>query len=374
MTFLSDGLSVPSDKLISTAVRNLEDLGMLKSNPQESIESLTPLGRRVVHFSTPPHLSKAIVYSSIFRCAESVLSISAAMSGGRGIFHNSIDMRSEVRKTKANVNPTSDLLAMLGLIQQWEDINYYKDSINFCNDHNLSHRGLSFNNGIKKVYGEHLRDGFMIDNENVCSYGSKWNLYSHNMQLILGVLLAGVNRILLLQKGILSKGILRKNNTIIKTLEGETVSTGSDCVLRTIPKNLSDTSRHLLCVHLTRDDASRRTVARDLSLLQPLTVALFAGNSVILKPVDDGYLLTIDGKRKISFLVDERTGDFLSELRGTVNQMVDIIIETRGLDIPLPPKFDDVCDRLVQYVSNLVENSNHKVRHKRSILHDDDEW
>lgn len=373
LSFLSDALSVPSPRLIGKAVRNLEDLGLLKSNRAESVETLTPLGRRVVHFSTPPHLSKALIYASIFKCIDSVASIAAALSSGRGIFHNSIDMRSGIRDIKQSVNPTSDLLAMLGLIQHWEELSNYRDSIHYCNNNNLSHRGLLFNNGIKRVYGDHLKDAFMVDN-NVFSEDSTWNVNNLNHQLLLGVLLAGVNRVLLLQRGMLSKGILRKDSTIIKTLEGTVINTGSDCVLHSIPKNLDDDSRHLLCVHLTRDETSRRTVARDLSLLQPITVALFAGRAISLHLAGEQYLLSVDGQLKMSFHVDQRTGNFLIELRNAVRQLVEIIIETRGLDVP-SSSFEASCDTLIQYVSRLVEYYDFKEEKntKRSILYDDDD-
>ncbi|KAK7080787.1 mitochondrial large ribosomal subunit assembly, partial [Halocaridina rubra] len=373
LTFLSDGLSVPSYRLIAAAIDNLEDLGMLRKDYENDIETLTPLGRRVLNFSTPPPLSKALVFSSIFRCVDPVLSISAALSSGRGIFQSTIEKRSEIREIKSSTDPSSDLLALIGLIRQWEELGSYRNSIDFCNERNLSHRGLLFNSGIKKVYGDHLKDGLLVDEEYVCSHLSKWNMNSHNNQLILGVLLAGVNRILLIQMGAFNKGILRKHKSVIKNEEGTTISTGSDCVLHTIPKKFDDSSRHLLCIQLTRDDASRRTVARDLSLLHPLTVALFAGHALILKNSGDGYTVTVDGRRKISFSVDERTGEFLTELRGALDQMVNIIIETRGLDMPLSPYFDNLSDKLVQYVSALLEVTETKDLKQKSILHDVDE-
>lgn len=89
--------------------------------------------------------------------------------------------------------------------------------------------------------------------------------------------------------------------------EGEYVDTGSDCVLHQPPKNTSTLPRHLLCLYLSRDAVSRRTVARDLSLLQPLTVALFCGNELELTESPEGPLcVSVDGKDKCSFQVDQR--------------------------------------------------------------------
>lgn len=86
--------------------------------------------------------------------------------------------------------------------------------------------------------------------------------------------------------------------------KGEYIDTGSDCVLHQPPKNTTTLPPHLLCLNLSRDAVSRRTVARDLSLLQPLTVALFAGGEV---EVTKGMLcLSVNGREKCSFQVDER--------------------------------------------------------------------
>lgn len=58
---------MPSRRLISAAVTTLQKLEMLEVDAQHDTEALTSLGRRVLHFSTPPQLSKALVYASIFR-------------------------------------------------------------------------------------------------------------------------------------------------------------------------------------------------------------------------------------------------------------------------------------------------------------------
>lgn len=353
-SFLSEGLSVPSRRSISAAVNTLVKLGMLELDDQHS-EKLTALGHRVVHFSTPPHLSKALVYASIFRCLDAVLTISAILTSGRGIFHNSIDLRTDIRKAKVKFDPASDLLAMLELVQKWNEQEFYEDKLLFCNNHNLSHRSLLFNQGLKHVYSNHLYDGLLVDDEDISSQYSSWNVNSHNRQLVLGVLLAGISRMLHIQQGVFSKGILNSDSLIIKTEEGARVDTGSECVLHPIPKDAADFSRYLLCAHLSRDDVSKRTVARDLSMLHPLSVALFAGHSLIMEEFTSGCLISIDGKEKLSFQVDKRTGTFLCKLRCVMAEMVKFIIETHGLDMtPIP--INTFCEELVQYVGRLIEN------------------
>nr|XP_045581846.1 ATP-dependent RNA helicase DHX30-like [Procambarus clarkii] len=356
LSFLSEGLSIPSRRLISSAINTLKKLDMLKSDDQKCTETLTALGHRVVNFSTPPPLSKALVYASIFRCLDAVLTISAVLTSGRGIFHNSIELRAKIRETKFKFDSTSDLLAMLELFKDWNEQKYYNDKLFFCNDHNLSHRSLLFNQGIKQVYGNHLYDGLLLDEEDISSKYSSWNVNCHNRQLVLGVLLAGIGRVLHIQRGIFSKGILNSDSIIIKTDEGERIETGSECVLHQIPRDRSVFSSHLLCANLSRDDLSRRTLARDLSVLHPLCIALFGGHLLTLEESESGCLIIIDGKEKLTFQVDKRTGMFICKLRYVVDEVVEYIIETRGLGAS-PSQVNKFCDDLIQYVSYLIENS-----------------
>lgn len=97
------------------------------------------------------------------------------------------------------------------------------------------------------------------------------------------------------------------------------IDTGSECVLHPIPKDSPHLSHHLLSIHLSRDDVSRRTVARDLSLIQPLTVVLFAGDSVTIERRNDEFLISIDRKGQLSFTVNERYYIFCFKL---LNQSV----------------------------------------------------
>lgn len=87
--------------------------------------------------------------------------------------------------------------------------------------------------------------------------------------------------------------------------DNKQVHTGSDCVLHQLPKD-QDMSCHLLCVNLTRDEVSRRTIARDLSLLQPLPVAIFTEQKLVAEESEDGWQISVDGKEQLSFHLDER--------------------------------------------------------------------
>ncbi|KAK3889326.1 hypothetical protein Pcinc_006676 [Petrolisthes cinctipes] len=359
-SFLSEGLSVPSRRLISAAVTSLQKLRMLEVDVHHNTEDLTSLGHRVLHFSTPPQLSKALVYASIFRCVDAALAISAVMTGGRGIFFNSLDHRSKTRKSKLSADPNSDLLAMWNIIKKWHECEGYRDALDFCNDHNLNNKSLRFNEGLKNVYGNHLYDALLVTDRSSELHLSPWSAHSGNNQLILGMLLAGVDRVLHIHRGTYTRGIIDPDSFTITTEKGAFISTTSDCVLHQLPHETSPSDplpRHLLCAHLSRDGVSRRTVARDLSLLHPLTVLLFAGRSIVVSKGDEeGCYISVDGKNQLSFHANERTASFLMKLREVVQQVVDHEIETRGLNVSIP-LVQNFCDKVVQYVNNILNIS-----------------
>ncbi|MPC68839.1 hypothetical protein E2C01_063049 [Portunus trituberculatus] len=110
-------MGLPYHRLVTTAMSNLEPLGMLTQDHHSNTEHLRALGRRVMYFSTPQHFFKALLLVSVFRCVEVVLH--GGLMGGEeigeekiGILVGSIDLHSKPQEVKAKADHTSDLLAM----------------------------------------------------------------------------------------------------------------------------------------------------------------------------------------------------------------------------------------------------------------------
>ncbi|CAL4179424.1 unnamed protein product [Meganyctiphanes norvegica] len=362
LSFLSDGLDVPSHKFILKAVRSLERLGMLQVNNHDGTEVLTALGSRIVYFSTAPQLSKAIVFASIFKCLEPVLSICTLLSTGQGIFRGSLESRSENRLVKVGECPESDLLALYNILKRWENIETYNEQIKYCNANRLSHRSLLLQQSIKGLIDNHLLDAKLCNEEEMFSPFSDINTNSHNGQLILGVMLAGVDKILQLQKGLMVSGIYKPHGFLIKTVKGENIKTVSDSVLHKLPETAAEIPKHLLAVNITRDDISRRTVARDISLVQPLTVVLFAGKFLRFIPKENYWEVKVQGHHGISFKVqNEEIGTLLVNLREVLMKTIDYIVETRGLDLN-SFQIDVFSNDLIDYVQKLLIQQNNKTK------------
>lgn len=73
--------------------------------------------------------------------------------------------------------------------------------------------------GIKQVYAMHLYEARLLDQKDVRSEFSRWNVNTLNSQLVLGVLLAGTDlgRVLHYHRGSYYKGILNPDSLAIKT-------------------------------------------------------------------------------------------------------------------------------------------------------------
>ena len=81
----------------------------------------------------------------------------------------------------------------------------------------LQSHSVPTHTGIKQLYGSHLREARLLNSEDVQSEFSSWNTNRDNGQLVLGVLAAGVARLLHYQRGSYSKGILNADSLAIKT-------------------------------------------------------------------------------------------------------------------------------------------------------------
>lgn len=358
LSFLSEALDIPSLKFIRQAAHSLERLGMLEINHIEGTEVLTALGSRIVNFSTAPKLSKSIVFASIFKCLEPVLTISTLLSTGQDIFRGSLDSRPENRQVKLNECQVSDLLALYSILKRWGVIDTYREKIYYCNRNSLSHRTMLHQQSIKGLIGKHVSEASLCNEDDIFSPFSDFNMYAHNDQLILGVLLAGVDKILHLQKGQMVSGIYKPDRFLIKTLKDENIQTISDSVLHKLPENLPELPKHLLAVNITRDDSSRRTVARDISLIHPLTIALFAGRHLELVSKEDYWEIKVTGHHGVSFKVQNKEiGILLVNLREVLRKTIDYIVETRGYDLDTS-EFENFSNDLINYVQILLKEQN----------------
>ncbi|XP_076064880.1 ATP-dependent RNA helicase DHX30-like isoform X2 [Oratosquilla oratoria] len=352
--FLSEAVSVPTKSLIRKAIKNLENLEMIESGTHEEGERLLPLGKRVVHFSTPPNLSKALVYGSLFRCLSSLLTICASYGSGRNIFKKSVDTGSEIRDLKQEVNSESDIVAMENLFQEWYDTRN-AEKADFVAEYGLCRRSLWFIQGIRTLFTDHLVKGHLLESVSE-AYKEEYNLYSENPQLVLGMLLLSSANVFKACAGTISGGILKPNAITIYNGKGDRVSTVSSSVHHKI-NNLE--TQFLMSIDVTKCALSHRLIARDLSTVLPITVMLFYGNRFMTTRENDKIIVSIDGRKHLTFVADESSASFVVNLREALHSTAKFLLETRGVvpESEIPREVEEFWDSLVEYCNILLQQN-----------------
>lgn len=73
--FLSQALEPPSSIAVQSSVQSLQALGALDSE-----ENLTCLGEHLLQVSAEPHLAKMLIYATVFKCLDPVLTIVSCLA------------------------------------------------------------------------------------------------------------------------------------------------------------------------------------------------------------------------------------------------------------------------------------------------------
>lgn len=74
-SFLAQAIEPPSSISVQSAVQSLQALGALDEE-----ENLTSLGEHLLQISAEPHLAKMLIYSTILKCIDPVLTIVSCLA------------------------------------------------------------------------------------------------------------------------------------------------------------------------------------------------------------------------------------------------------------------------------------------------------
>lgn len=120
-------------------------IGVLDEN-----ERLTALGRRIAQFSTHPRLAKALVFATLFRCLDPIVSIVAGLSSSRegwSLESTGDNGRQAIREAKRELHPTSDHLAVAKLLSQFRSCKSRKEEEALCLQTKSNPKALHFLKG-----------------------------------------------------------------------------------------------------------------------------------------------------------------------------------------------------------------------------------
>ncbi|CAJ0564601.1 unnamed protein product, partial [Mesorhabditis spiculigera] len=132
-----DFLDPPPQETLVIALEQLYALGALNHKGE-----LTKLGRRMAEFPCDPQMSKMILASEKYECAEEIISISAMMSCGAAVFYRPKAMvihADAARKGFWGAPIVGDHMALLNVYNKWKETNY---SQQWCMENYVQHRTM----------------------------------------------------------------------------------------------------------------------------------------------------------------------------------------------------------------------------------------
>jgi len=189
-------LTPPPEAAVTAAISGLQRTAAL-----DELEQLTPLGRHLAALPVDISVGRLILYGSLFRCAQPILLIAAALSD-RSPFLSPMHKRDEARAVQQVFNTQhSDHLAVLEAHSRWEKETRTSGKAaahRFAEKHFLSERTLQGMTDMASQFWGQLAGLGMLPNlrglapDERDAARAAANRYAENIELLKAVLCAGL--------------------------------------------------------------------------------------------------------------------------------------------------------------------------------------
>ncbi|RHZ54344.1 hypothetical protein Glove_428g91 [Diversispora epigaea] len=200
---LGMAIDPPTPQAIEDAISSLQEVQALTPEQQ-----LTPLGIHLSHIPVDVHIGKMLLFGSIFRCLDPILTIAAILSY-KSPFITPFGRESEFNAARKKFeNHNSDLLTMYKAYCEWKS-NYGKSSPimgEFCQKNFLSDQNLRMIDDLKKQYLSllvnigfvHINDRMKVElsrssyKRSLCIVPESYNVNSTFTPIINAAIVAGL--------------------------------------------------------------------------------------------------------------------------------------------------------------------------------------
>ncbi|EXX76142.1 P-loop containing nucleoside triphosphate hydrolase protein [Rhizophagus irregularis] len=353
---LSMALDVPLSQSIKNAIITLQEVQAITAE-----EELTPLGIHLSHIPVDVHLGKMILFGSIFKCLDPILTISAILNY-KSPFLIPFGSESEAEIVIKNKfkEGESDLLTMYKGYILWKEL-YEKEVINkggkgwetvrrFCVNNFLSLQNLLMIEDIKKQFLELLVNiGFVKIDESsknylsryrfqksrlLCAIPSYYNQNSNSYAIINATILAGLYPKIIYQEPL--------KNQYFTVMDSGILTSGSSGIIKVNPKNVFIHPSSIVFKHDLKSQAKERNwfiyntliqttklYVRDVSKVDVVNLVLF-GRDIEIK--HEHKMVIID--KWIVLQCPGKTSTILKYLRHQLNKILKYKIDypTRDLE------------------------------------------
>ncbi|KAG0002207.1 ATP-dependent RNA helicase dhx29 [Entomortierella chlamydospora] len=202
---LGSALDAPPLKAIENAIQALQDVRALTK-----AEELTPLGIHLCNLPVDVHIGKMILFGSIFKCLDPILTI-AAMLSFKSPFVTPFGAEDEADAAKARFKlADSDMLTWYNAYLGWRQAYQAKPNgiYDYCRKNFLSHQNLTMMEDMKKQFlGFLVGTGFVaVDDEtkrelnkerfnhriSFCPIIPEYNTYQRSIPVLNAAITAGM--------------------------------------------------------------------------------------------------------------------------------------------------------------------------------------
>ncbi|KAF9108800.1 ATP-dependent RNA helicase dhx29 [Mortierella sp. AM989] len=202
---LGSALDAPPPKAIENAIQALQDVRALTKT-----EELTPLGIHLCNLPVDVHIGKMILFGSIFKCLDPILTI-AAMLSFKSPFVTPFGAEDEADAAKAKFKlADSDMLTWYNAYLGWRQAYQAKPNsiYDYCRKNFLSHQNLTMMEDMKKQFlGFLVSTGFVtVDGEtkrelnkdrfnqriSFCPVIPEYNTYQRSIPVLNAAITAGM--------------------------------------------------------------------------------------------------------------------------------------------------------------------------------------
>ncbi|KAH3760414.1 Ubiquitin-associated/translation elongation factor EF1B, N-terminal, eukaryote [Pelomyxa schiedti] len=157
--FFSRALDPPPQSVVTSALDALKQISAI-----DGTHHLTPLGFHLASLPVDIHIGKMIIFASVMRCIDPILTIAATLSH-KSPFSGPVERKMEIDRAKRSFAGTtqSDHLAFLTVYKAWVAACRSKTNKHFCTTNYLSEASLEMIRDIKSQFAQLLAEIGFID-------------------------------------------------------------------------------------------------------------------------------------------------------------------------------------------------------------------
>lgn len=176
--FLLQAPQPPPLESVRAALQVLCDIGAVSfselpgytaSSKPEVIETLTPLGQHLAKLPVDARVGKMLIFGTVFRCLDAVLTIAACLSASKSCFGSSFNDPHLAKSAHASfAHPDSDYFTLLAVWDAFFQSKRRGNDRAFCKDKYLNHSGLLEIRDARLHYVDLLCGIGFLDKKQLC--------------------------------------------------------------------------------------------------------------------------------------------------------------------------------------------------------------